>query len=608
MDSFDLSLFHFLRPELLWLLLAVPVFWLLGRVKASGAGQWQQVCDANLLPYLIHNAQNKDQAQSITWLRWLGPVLWTVMVLAIAGPSWSYQETPVFQRKDALIIVLDLSASMMASDIKPDRLNQARFKLRDLLESRKEGQTALVVFAAEAFTVSPLTDDHQTIEALLPALSPDIMPAQGGRMDKGLKKAQELIVQAGVAQGQIVLITDSKPNSAAINLAEKLRGEGHQISVLAVGTPSGSPIPQEQGGFLTDAAGNIVLPRLDMGAMRKLAQAGGGLAIQSRVDPSDIALINRQLGQVQNEDFNEDSNRSSEIWKDQGIWLLPLIVPLFALLFRKGFLFIWLICLLPVLPSPAQAVAWQDLWQRGDQQAWSLMQSNQANLAVDKAVSPQLQAQALYESARFDEAAQTWSGLSSAEDFYNMGNALARQQKFDEAIAAYEQALERQPDMEDAAFNRDLLKQAQQEQQQQQQENQDNQNQDNQQDEQQEQDQSGQSDSSEQENSEQSDQQQDSSDAENDESEPESEQASESEQQNSEQSEQEQQSSESEQDQGESEQQAMQSVDESQLSEEEKQALEQWLKQIPDDPGGLLRRKFLYQYQSRKQTREEQDW
>ena len=198
----------------------------------------------------------------------------TIAILALAGPSWVKLPDASFTARDARVIVLDLSSSMLAQDLKPDRLTQARYRLADLLNNTTEGQTGMVAFAGDAFVVSPLTSDTNTIANLLPALRPDIIPVMGSRADRALELAATLLERAGIGSGEVLLVTDSADDRAA-STARKLREEGILVSVLAVGTPEGAPIPSG-GGFLSDSAGNVVIARVDVSALQTVASVGGG--------------------------------------------------------------------------------------------------------------------------------------------------------------------------------------------------------------------------------------------------------------------------------------------------------------------------------------------
>ena len=169
----------------------------------------------------------------------------------------------MFRSEQAIVIALDLSRSMDAQDLTPSRLTRARLKILDILEARQSGQTALVVYSSNAFTVTPLTTDADTVAALVNSLSTDIMPSRGSYPVAAIKKSQTLLEQAGVAYGEVLLITDGGTSPAAERAAADLQKSGYSLSVLGVGTSEGAPIPRAGGGFVTDRSGNIVVPRIE---------------------------------------------------------------------------------------------------------------------------------------------------------------------------------------------------------------------------------------------------------------------------------------------------------------------------------------------------------
>ncbi|MCB1776756.1 MAG: VWA domain-containing protein [Candidatus Competibacteraceae bacterium] len=162
-----LTEFHWLRPAWLWALLPLALMvWQLLR-QSSGASAWEKQCDPHLLARLLVRRTPHHRLPLL-----LLTVSWVLTVIALAGPVWQKLPQPVFQTQAARVMVLDLSPSMNASDLRPSRIDRARFKMLDLLARFREGQTGLVVFAEEPFVVAPLTDDTKTIAALLPALAP----------------------------------------------------------------------------------------------------------------------------------------------------------------------------------------------------------------------------------------------------------------------------------------------------------------------------------------------------------------------------------------------------------------------------------------------------
>ena len=620
--------FHFIRPE--WLLaLVLPglVLWLLRR-RGYDSGNWRTVIDARLLPYVL----SSDGSRHGNRLPWILSVVATLAIVALAGPTWEKQQQAMYQQHSALVVALDLSRSMDASDIRPSRLARARHKIADILNLRKEGQSALVVYAADAFAVTPLTTDVKTILALLPDLETGLMPAQGTRADHALERALELFDNSGVAQGDVLLVTDGISDMELQRLEVLLlQHPGQRVSVLAIGTPDGGPIPLRNGDFLKDRQGAIVITRLLAANMRHIAEIGGGAYATISTDDIDINTLNYVMESRVDDSEAQKSDRSADLWRELGPFLLLFALPLAALAFRRGL--IWLAPLfLLVMPPDADALDWASLWQNSDQRAMQLYQQGDHQRAAELFNDPSWQSAAKYRAGDFSAAAEGWQQQDGTTAAYNRATALARQEQYEEALAAYDRLLEQSPDHQDARFNRqaiaDWLKQQEQQQQQQdsQQEKADEADTGEQQEQQSSNDSDGESSAGEQDSgqpgagqsasdelSEQSkqggqadrqdsgteqpagDQAQDEpADAES------AEEAQASQQQESD--------AEASEDQADSE--ASASETEARLDQQmSDQAAQQWLRKIPDDPGGLLRRKFLYQYRQRGDLdREVESW
>ena len=328
-----------------------------------------------------------------------------------------------------------------------------------LLARRTAGQTALVVFSTHAFTVTPLTTDTRTISSLATSVSTEIMPTQGSSVAAGLEKSAALLHQTGVGRGDVLLITDADVAAPDLDAARALQRDGFTVSVLAVGTEQGAPIPQAQGGFVTDGNGQVVLPQVDVAGLQRLASAGGGRF--ARLAPTDRDLdvlfpsaAGLALGAtLENEG---DKGQQADVWRDRGAWLALLVLPFAALAFRRGWIAIVLLTL--SLPAPrAEAFEWRDLWLRRDQQGYEALQSEQAERAAKLFESPEWRGAAQYKAGAFKDSAATLDGVDTAEGHYNRGNALAKSGELQAAVDAYNRALALDSSLEDAAYNRDLV-------------------------------------------------------------------------------------------------------------------------------------------------------
>ncbi len=585
--------FHFIRPY--WFLALIPstiIVFLLMKNKLS-QGNWSKVCDAELLPFILQ----QKPTQRNRWLLSTSFFSTVLIIIALAGPTWERLPSPVFRNDAALVIALDLSRSMDASDIKPSRLDRARFKIADILKQRKDGQTALLVYAGDAFTVTPLTEDTETIASQLSALTTSIMPSQGSNTQLALEKAIELLKQAGLQEGDVLLVTDGVDYDSAVNSVEAM--DHYHLSILGVGTMDGAPVKSAQGGFLKDAQGNIVVPKLNSGELSKLANKGKGLYKTISSDDSDIEALLNQLDTTVDKNQGENSNLLIEQWAEKGPWLLLLVLPLAALNFRKGLLSVALLGLLP-FPETSYALEWNDLWQTQNQQAQHAYQQEKYQQAAEQFESPQWKAASQHKAGQFDQAIQTLQDDQSATGFYNKGNALAQSNKLAEAIEAYEESLKINPDDEDAKYNKEQVEKQLEKQKQNQQQGDDKKKSD-----------SDDSQKNDKENNQQSDDSESSDEQKNADrdSEPDSSKQQENEQkqnpetEDSKDSQQQQQAEEKEPQQEETKQGA-----EASEYDESEQASEQWLKRIPDDPAGLLKRKFKYQYGKRNRKATNNAW
>ncbi|MBJ2220322.1 tetratricopeptide repeat protein [Pseudomonas sp. MF7453] len=449
---------HWFRPW--WLLLLPLLGWLLWQLwhRQKRAGRWQMILPPAFHAVLLSGGNGRES--KAPWVV-LG-IAWLLAVLALLGPSWQRVEQSSQKPSDPLVVLLELTPEMLATDSPPNRLEQARRKLYDLLQARTDAQTAIVVYAGSAHTLVPLSDDLATSRNLLEALRPSIMPEPGHRADLAVEKALGLLKQGGLGQGRLLLIGSSLSKQERQGIRLQLQSaQAPPLSILGLGSREGTPVTQENGEFLKDDQGAILVPRLDSPTLKAFASEMGGRYRAARLDDKDL----RQLGMLDSVQAlrNDGQVLHLDTWADQGYWLLLPLLLLAACAGRRG----WLFCL-PLLllgaPQPSYAFGLQDLWLRPDQQGQYLLKHKRPAEAAEHFQDPQWQGVALYEAGNYAEAIKRFAQGNDAYSHYNRGNALAKAGELEAAIDAYEQALEAQPDLQPALKNKALIETLMQEQ------------------------------------------------------------------------------------------------------------------------------------------------
>ena len=614
--------FQFLRPG--WLVLIIPGCWLVFRLyqRWKQRTDWSGVVEPHLLELLLVEARGIRRA----WIPWMLSLMLILVLTAMAGPVLEKRSVPVLKKNLAKVLVLDVSHSMLAEDLRPNRIERAKFKLRDLLNRIDEGETALIAYAGDAHVISPLTSDTHTITTLLPGLEPDIMPHRGSRPDRAMELAVKLLDGHSANPGEVIWLTDGIPENMIPTVAQLLGR--HRLSVIGVGTVKGAPIPGKNSGFLKNSKGGIVMSRLDTSRLQVLAQQKGGTFQILRNDDQDLEIVLNQPI-LMNEYLEDETEKKGDIWREEGPWLLLIMLPLAALMFRRGLIFGFLLISLHlpgfVISESAYAFEWKDLWKNKDQQGQQYFIEGLHSEAAQVFENPEWKGLSHFRSGNLENALEEWKEIDSPRSLFNQGNALAKLGKLDQAIDRYDQVLEREPEHSDARFNRDLLKKLLEEQEKQKQQNQ-------------QQDGSG-------EDQQKTENQQSENQSERSEENPSSaESGSDSKNQNMENSGQSEQAQKSDSQnkeisEAQSDKQEQENTDEASVAEEnnqegeedskqqqafikprsvseltednpQEQELRQWLQKIPDDPSRLLRNKMYRAHQRNKQIMktEKESW
>lgn len=623
--------FHFIRP--LWLFAFIALVVLIRQLKkvrlASSA--WHKVIPQHLTNMLLSKEDDKKPLSL-----WMPSLIGTFVIIALAGPTWQKLPQPVFEVERGSVIIMDMSFSMLSTDIKPNRLTRARFKAMSLVEKINEGEIGLVAYAGDAFTISPLTSDIKNIELLLPSLSPDIMPELGSNPFPALLLANDMLLNAGHIEGDIYWITDGIDSDELQDINDFVSKHNHRLNILGVGTEAGAPITLANGELMKDRGGNIVIPKINRSMLSGISKRSGGVFSIISADDSDIETLGKlPITTAKNKTEKEDS--LGDQWQEAGPYLLLIVLPLFLGYFRRGVLFTPVLCGLiltfSMQPQKAQASIWDDLWQTQNQQASKKFSNEQYQEAAEQFNDPLWKGSSLYKAGDYENALQEFDKVQSIDSQYNQGNTLAKMGELKQALEKYEQVLMENPDHADAKANKEILEKLMQQQEQQQSENSEDQEKQEQEQEQNESEQQQQQ--NQQGEDKQQDQQQNQEQGENNDpqdsrssTEQNDKNSQDSDQQNSEEQNKEGDSKsnqqQAEQDQSEKEQQAAAqaeknaegteeeqqqqqsaalSEEQAEQNSEENQKLEQLLNKVTDDPHLLLRNKMKLEYQKRRQNR-----
>ena len=442
--------FHFLRPWFLLLLILPMLFFWRFFKSMNSTSSWENVCDKKLLNFLLIKGSSSNR-KMFGWLFLAGL---SFAILASSGPTWEKRPTPTLVPENPVMILLNLSSDMKANDLQPSRLNRAKFKITDLLNSLSSAQSGLIVYTNEPFLITPISDDTDLIKNLLPAVNFDIMPTNGDRLDRAIELAVEKLKNGGYLEGNIIIFSADVGErfDKALEATKNASAQKYKVSVLQTAAEASEKL-------------------------KLIARYGQGYYHLLSNNDQDIAGLDKFINQNVSELKQSENEQST--WLDMGYYLcfIPLVCCLFF--FRRG--------ILVLVPAVFMATSAQAGWfLNNNQEGLRAFNQQDFQTAAQKFEDSDWKAAANYRLGNYDAAAKAYAGKQDETSLYNLGNALAKGGKIEEAIKKYEEVLKLNPKHEDAKFNLEYLKkqqeqQNQQQNQQDQQQQQQNQNQENQQ-------------------------------------------------------------------------------------------------------------------------------
>jgi Ca-activated chloride channel family protein len=499
--------FQFIRPQWLLAVLAVLFAYVLKLKFGKDQNVWQQLIPAHLYQQMI---VRKGLASSNKFIH-VAMASLLIAVIAIAGPSWEKLPQAVYQTQAGKVILIDMSMSMRATDLSPNRLTRARFKAIDLVNETSEGETGLVAYAGDAFVVSPLTDDVNNLITLIPVLAPEIMPVQGSVALAGLRQAALLLENAGYQQGQIYWISDGIRYDEIRDVRKFINDSLFGVSALLIGTEAGAPISMLDGQLLKDYSGKIVVPSINSRYMNQAMAGTNGIYHLFANDNSDIQAIKRDIDFNQQQQSKEIESTTGDTFKDMGPYLVLLLLPIAAYSFRKGVLSIVLVGIVvaglslnsptvyalqtqadvepantrsseiaPAEPSRDAESLLDRVFKNPDQRGKLAFDKQAYGTAESLFEDREWLAASAYKNGDYERAAELYEQLSQQptsqsdnvpNNLYNKGNALANLGKLEDAISAYNEVLSNEPSHQQALANKALVEKLLEQQQQQDQNN-----------------------------------------------------------------------------------------------------------------------------------------
>jgi Ca-activated chloride channel family protein len=347
-------------PEFIkWLLLIIPLIGLFIFMHRSRAARLARLIASSAWETVIPGRRKKHGYRR-TILRILALLC---IGLAITRPQWGSRWEEVKQRGLDIIVVLDTSKSMLAEDIKPNRLKQAQWAVRDFVKQLKGDRIGLIAFAGSSFLQCPVTIDYAAFTMMLDDLYAGIIPRGGTAIEQALKTAADSFDTKSEADRVIILITDGEDHEGnPARMAEQLRKENIKLFCIGVGTLSGELIPSSEG-YMKDSQGRVVKSSLNEGLLEKLARETGGFYVRSA--PGDFGLDRIYKLGISDLQRDEQESRLAKVYEERFVWFAAAAL-LFLLtegLFRPTSL---LIVLLLFSIQKTEAASWEKAYRKGD--------------------------------------------------------------------------------------------------------------------------------------------------------------------------------------------------------------------------------------------------
>lgn len=284
-------MFKFAELNYLWLLWLIPIiiFWYVASSHRKKI-KIQKLIAEDLWKEVIPSYAKKSNRGLKLTLLILGL---SFICITLLRPQWGYELREIKRRGVDLFVLVDTSDSMLASDIKPNRMERAKRELIDLLQYLSGDRIGLIAFAGDSYVACPLTQDYSAFSLFIDHLNTSLIPSEGTNIGSALNRALESFGKGDSQSKAIILITDGESTVAQdSSLLERIQKENIRVYIIGMGSEKGAPIPLPEGdGFYKDQQGKVVISKLNESSLKELALSTGGTYVRSVTGDLDLEQI-----------------------------------------------------------------------------------------------------------------------------------------------------------------------------------------------------------------------------------------------------------------------------------------------------------------------------
>lgn len=400
---------HFIRPEALWLLVPVVLFPFFYLVRSDKSDKWVKHIAPQLRQYVVQ----KGNFKGLYAARFLIVFGWILMVISLSGPSLKQIEKPGAKIESTTMILLQVNESMLTSDLQPNRLERAKYKIKDLLDADPGIRMGLIAYSGTAHLVIPPTIDYKTLAVHLESLQPEVMPKKGNNLEEALFLADTLTSE-NTAPVHYILLTDALDQEMIYTVQTQMEGRDDQMTIMPF-RGINSELKENAEALSQNKNINVLLPSLD---------------------PTDVEQLAHKL--EEEKEYQLDAQTQESLWVEHGYYLVWIIVFIILIWFRKGFMPTMVLALM--LSSCSGKYSGKDLFFTRDYQGQQAFDKGNYEDAAELFDDAMHKGTAYFKAGDYKNAIKAFASDSSAAGYYNMGVACLKDSNYNAAYNAFYRA------------------------------------------------------------------------------------------------------------------------------------------------------------------------